>query len=174
MLTKARAFAIAAHESIGQVRKGDGEPYWKHPVRVAEMLVGQSDALIAAAYLHDVVEDVSPENPTYGPDRILEEFGPRVLGYVMEVTNVFTKASYPAANRRTRHSWENLRIAGISDKAKLLKLADRLDNVSDLSFFRTGFAHKYAEETIDLLKAIGYPDGGHEFRVKINEAIRDY
>lgn len=57
MISKARKYAEEAH--IAQTRVGSGEPYFNHCRRVAQAVEvsGGSEAMIAAAYLHDVVED---------------------------------------------------------------------------------------------------------------------
>ena len=58
----AKEFAHAAHDSIKQVRKYTGEPYWNHTDAVAEVVasVGGTEDMVMAAHLHDVLEDVTP------------------------------------------------------------------------------------------------------------------
>ena len=59
LMSRADAFAAAAHASIGQRRRYTGDPYIVHPRRVARMVAQTDvrDAVVAAAMLHDVVED---------------------------------------------------------------------------------------------------------------------
>lgn len=58
---KARVFATAAHGAVGQVRKYTGEPYINHPAEVVQIVrsVQHTPDMIAAAWLHDVVEDTA-------------------------------------------------------------------------------------------------------------------
>ncbi|MTJ93609.1 MAG: HD domain-containing protein, partial [Desulfovibrio sp.] len=59
LIARAAAFAAEAHAAVGQVRKYTGEPYVEHPRAVARLVAdaGGDDAMVAAAWLHDVVED---------------------------------------------------------------------------------------------------------------------
>jgi (p)ppGpp synthase/HD superfamily hydrolase len=72
-------FATTAHASINQRRKYTGEPYIVHPIAVAELVrsVPHTPEMIAAAYLHDVVEDTPVTI-----EEIREEFGPQVAELV--------------------------------------------------------------------------------------------
>lgn len=127
---------IAAHESIGQIRKFGGRRYYTHPLTVAT-LVGwhakNDKELFAAACLHDVLEDVYPKNPIYSPEWIAAEFGEDVLALVKELTNEYTKDKYPDMNRNTRKVRESERIAQISDRAKVIKRADLYHNSTEIS-----------------------------------------
>jgi len=96
--TKAKCYALAAHQSIGQKRKfasRDATPdqYYFHPLRVAELVatVTSDEEIVQAAALHDILEDVSPKNRMYDAQSILHMFGNRVLDLVISVTNVFSK-----------------------------------------------------------------------------------
>ena len=155
----AREFARTAHDSIGQVRKFSGKPYWTHTQRVANRVAffKGTPQMIDAAELHDTLEDVAPEQPAFGLDRIEIEFGPIVAKYVVDMTDVFTKASFPAANRATRQEWEARRLALVSDEVKIIKLSDRWDNTLDIP--RDGFGFKYAKETKRLLESLVIPSG---------------
>jgi len=127
---KAKLFAVEAHSSIGQLRKFTGEPYHVHVHAVAELVSTKTndEEVLAAACLHDVLEDVSPTMPQYGAEAIRAEFGDRVLSIVIELTNVFTKANYPELNRKKRKQLEAERLAQVSEEAKLIKRADLFDN----------------------------------------------
>jgi (p)ppGpp synthase/HD superfamily hydrolase len=127
---KARLFAVEAHGSIGQLRKYTGEPYHVHAHAVAELVATRTDdeEVLAAACLHDVLEDVEPLKPEWGRGRILEEFGPRVLDIVIELTNVYTKENHPDLNRKARKALEAERLSKVCEEAKLIKRADLFDN----------------------------------------------
>ena len=66
LIEKAKQFAHEAHDSIGQKRKYSGEPYWVHTDAVAEKVaaIGGTEVMVAAAHLHDVLEDVTPLDKT--------------------------------------------------------------------------------------------------------------
>lgn len=133
---KAAVACTLAHESIGQVRKYGGRRYYTHPLTVATLVhtvPGSDEAMMAAACLHDIVEDVFPKNPAYGPDWIADEFGSDVLSLVMELTNEFTKDRYPDLNRNARKARESERIATISDRAKVIKRADLYHNSTEIA-----------------------------------------
>lgn len=151
----ALAIAHAAHR--GQVRKYGGDrpvPYIAHPEAVAD-LVGlwlvkldrtwcRRQAL-AAAWCHDIVEDC---DPIWTAE--LEAADPEAVALVREVTNPPKEVGVGRAERKRR---DRDRLAGASPLAKLIKLCDRLANVTEL----TGqpappdFKALYATESLELL-----------------------
>ena len=121
-VTEAARFAAEAHSD--QKRKGArGEPYLNHLAEVAAMLAeasgGQDADLVAAAWLHDAIEDQG-----VAPEAIAERFGEAVARIVCEVTDDKT---LPKAERK-RKQVET--VAGKSRQARLLKLADKTSNVA--------------------------------------------
>ena len=129
LLTRALAFAVEAH--AGQLRKDGRTPYVVHPGGVLRLLsthlgVEDPEVLVAAA-LHDVLEDT----PT-APQAIRSAFGPRVLGWVEELT-LPPEVHGPrvATEVKTRHLVAAL--GGMSWEAVLVKLCDRTDNLSDVA-----------------------------------------
>jgi (p)ppGpp synthase/HD superfamily hydrolase len=133
-LQKAIDFMKAAHRSIDQRRKDNVRLYEVHPLDVLARLqaagVTDEDILIAAL-LHDVIEDVFPKNEFYQISEIERNFGLRVGGFVLELTDEYTKQNYPDLNRRARKQLERERYATFSDEAKLVKLADIASNLAD-------------------------------------------
>jgi len=81
---RARAFATAAHAAVKQLRKYTGEPYIVHPAAVAEIVksVRHTPEMIAAAWLHDVVEDTGVTL-----EAIESEFGADVTSLVFWLTD---------------------------------------------------------------------------------------
>jgi len=152
---KAKLFAVEAHSSIDQVRKFTGEPYHVHVLAVAELVASrtQDQATLAAACLHDVLEDVEPHNPEFSRERIREEFGQEVLELVLELTDVYTKENYPELNRKARKRLEAERLSRVSDRAKLVKRADLHDN--NKSILGTGFEKTWLEEKKLLDELLG-------------------
>lgn len=147
LIEKAKQFAIAAHDSINHKRKYTNEPYHVHPGRVVKILESVTDDsdVIAAAWLHDVLEDVAPENSDFNESAIRENFGERVLQLVLEVTNVTTLAD---GNRAKRKLIERERLVKISTEGKLIKLADLIDNIIDISQNDPHFARVFRREVI--------------------------
>lgn len=152
---KAKQFAIEAHTSIGQVRKYVGTPYHLHVLAVAELVATKTsdEEVLASACLHDILEDVAPSMPQYGAEAIRREFGDRVLGIVIELTDVFTKENYPEFNRKKRKQMEAERLAQTSEEAKLIKRADIFDNHA--TFTGTSFEKTWREEKAVLGALIG-------------------
>lgn len=122
-----RAFLFAAERHACQKRKGQaGEPYINHLAEVADLVAeataGDDAELIAAAVLHDVVEDT----PTTLAE-IAAVFGTDVAGLVAEATD---DKSLPKEERKRL---QVLRAAGHSQRAKKLKLADKTSNLRALA-----------------------------------------
>ena len=136
-------FAHKAHQ--GQQRKYTGEPYIVHPERVAGIVKTVTDdpATIDAAWLHDVVEDTP-----FTLEQIRLEFGDEVAKLVDEVTNVTKKTD---GNRAHRKSVERQHLATASPKAKTVKLADVIDNVTDIMRNDRDFATVFVPEKLELL-----------------------
>lgn len=118
-----RAFRFAAERHAAQRRKGAaGEPYVNHLAEVAELVAGATGGrdpqLVAAAVLHDTVEDTDTTHA-----ELVERFGADVAGLVAEVTD---DKSLPKAERK------RLQVAHApsrSPRAKILKLADKTSNL---------------------------------------------
>lgn len=122
-LLKAVWFASEKHRD--QRRKGDDSPYINHPVGVAWILqheAGVNDvATLQAALLHDTVEDT---DTTF--EELEEHFGAEVTGIVREVTDDKSLTKEQRKVGQIEHA------GSASDKAKLVKLADKLYNYRDL------------------------------------------
>jgi (p)ppGpp synthase/HD superfamily hydrolase len=152
---KAKNCAIEAHGSINQVRKYTNEPYHVHVLAVAELVSTKTndEEVLAAACLHDVLEDVAPFMSQYGKDFIRAEFGDRVLSIVEELTDIYTKENYPDLNRKKRKALEADRLSKVSEEAKLIKRADIFDNNKTL--MGTSFEKVWLEEKAVLGSLIG-------------------
>lgn len=151
----AQQFAHDAHDSIGQVRKYSGQPYWTHTDHVAAIVasVGGSEDMQAAAHLHDVLEDVAPldKDGKFQAFNIENLFGANVLALVVALTDVFTRESYPKLNRANRKALERERVSKISAEAKTIKLADFLDNTASIAEHDKDFAKVYLREKLEML-----------------------
>lgn len=149
MEKEALAFASRAHGD--QKRKYTQEPYIEHSKRVAELVrtVPHNEAMICAAYLHDVVEDTPVSR-----EEIERNFGKEVAKLVHELTDEFIKEDYPDLNRKARKKRETKRQSGMSPEAKTIKLADVIDNTRDIIRNDKNFARKYVPEMEALVEAL--------------------
>lgn len=145
IIEKAQEFAIAAHDSVQHRRKYTDEPYHVHPARVAALVATVTDDadMIAAAWLHDVLEDVAPKNPDFNADVIQRMFGDRVLTFVLELTDVSKPED---GNRATRKAIDREHLAQASADGKTIKLADMIDNMIDISKHDPNFARVFRRE----------------------------
>lgn len=139
-------FAAWAHQ--GQQRKYTGEPYTVHLDEVADIVatVAHTEAMLAAARLHDTLEDTPVAR-----DVIEREFGAEVTRLVVELTDVATLAD---GNRRERKAIENARLAGISDQGQTIKLADLISNTRSIMAHDRDFAAVYLKEKAALLEVL--------------------
>lgn len=139
-----RAAQYAAQKHAGQKRKFNDRPYITHPIRVAGRVATHEIAtkeLVAAAFLHDVVEDCNV------PLAEIENFfGQYVAGVVEDLTN----DKDVKGNRAERKKANREKIKGICLESKLVKLIDRIDNLYEMPE-SDGFALIYAKESILLL-----------------------
>lgn len=124
LIEQAKEFATLAHE--GQFRKHGKRPYIYHPGRVATYLEEKNytGPIIAAAWLHDVLEDC----PFVSYDLLKKTFGETVANLVREVTHPVVEGY---SNRKQR--WEIYldHYAKASHEGKILKLADRVCNLNE-------------------------------------------
>lgn len=139
IVAKAKLWATQAHE--GQYRKFSGQPYVEHPKRVAQIILrykdsAELDMLLAAALLHDTIEDSSTSE-----EDIFHEFGPDVLNIVAELTTPTT------VTKSEKREYLAKKMTGMTSYALVIKLADRLDNCSDLRHATKQFRSSYIKET---------------------------
>ncbi len=163
LLSAAFDLAFQLHE--GQFR-ASGQPYIVHPLAVADLLrdIGASATVIAAGFLHDVVEDT---------DVTLDElegfFGTEVRGLVEGVT----KLGGIHFNDRTEAQAENLRkmfLAMASDiRVVLVKLADRLHNMRTISSLQSDKQQRIARETREIYAPLANRLGIGKFKWELED-----
>ena len=148
IVEKARVFATAAHAAIDQKRKYTFEPYIKHPAEVVEILklVPHTAEMLAAAWLHDVVEDTS-----ISIEVIRMEFGKPVAELVTWLTDV---SRLEHGNRAHRKALDRAHIADASADAQTIKLADSIANLRDIIQTDEKFAGTYKDEKRELLAVL--------------------
>lgn len=147
--SRARLFATAAHGAKDQRRRYTEEPYIFHPAEVVALVktVPHTPEMVAAAWLHDVVEDTK-----VGWDTVRQEFGPVVASYVRDLTDISQKSD---GDRPTRRAIDRTHTAGASPEAKTIKLADLIDNTRNIVALDPDFARIYLHEKrllLDVLK----------------------
>jgi|LauGreDrversion4_2_1035121.scaffolds.fasta_scaffold332240_1 (p)ppGpp synthase/HD superfamily hydrolase len=149
---RARIFATAAHAAVGQTRKYTGEPYVVHPIEVSEIVasVGGTDAMVAAALLHDVLEDTGV---TF--DVLEAEFGSEVAELVLWLTDVSKPED---GNRSTRKALDRQHSAAAPAEAQTIKVADLISNTRSIVAHDPGFAKLYLEEKRMLLEVLTKAD----------------
>lgn len=153
-MSEAYYFMVAAHEAIGQKRKYTGEPYWKHPLEVTELLYDydclKNKEIYNAAILHDVVEDTKITIET-----ISSFFGSKTAQIVSELTD----EPLTTGNRALRNQLNTERLANASAEAQTIKYADIICNTKDIVDYDPKFAKVYLVEVYDKLQVMTKGDG---------------
>lgn len=149
MIARATLFADQAHD--GQVRKFTGLPYISHPMEVMQIVRGvtSDDDILAAAVLHDVIEDC---DVTFSD--LMLEFGERVATLVYQVTNAADEAD---GDRIARAYINRAVMANASADAQTIKLADIISNLSSIDIALEcdpAWARMYLEEKIDMINIL--------------------
>lgn len=151
-IIQAAGFAKKAHESIDQRRKYSNEPYIIHPEAVAELVTTVTDdvEMICAAWLHDVVEDT----PFTLAD-IHSNFGSGIADLVDDLTDPAERSD---GNRATRIAINYKHTAQASVRAKTVKLADVIHNLTGIVECDVKFAWKFVQEKKQLLEVLKVGD----------------
>ncbi|MEN9292206.1 MAG: hypothetical protein RL288_2 [Actinomycetota bacterium] len=145
-----RAFNVAEAAHDGQLRKS-GDPYITHPVAVAEILVefGLDPATIAAALLHDTVEDTD-----YTIEKLRNDFGDEVANLVEGVTKLDRLTYGPTAEAETVRK---MVVAMAKDiRVLVIKLADRLHNARTWQYVDPESSARKARETLDIYAPLAH------------------
>jgi len=148
LIERAKEFAIHAHKRIFHARKYSLQPYDVHLRAVAELVSSVCDdpEMIAAAWLHDTVEDTPATFP-----EIENAFGPGVMRLVEELTDVSRPSD---GNRAARKAIDRRHTAQASPRAKTIKLADLIDNCKYIFKHDIRFGRVYLEEMAALLEVL--------------------
>ncbi|MCW8935202.1 MAG: HD domain-containing protein [Gammaproteobacteria bacterium] len=148
LIKKARKFATSEHQRIGHVRKYTKQPYQTHLHEVAKLVstVTDDEEVIAAAWLHDTVEDTPA---TLGD--IEKSFGRSVADLVEELTDISKPSD---GNRAARKEIDRQHLATASSRAKTIKLADLIHNCTDIVKNDKKFAITYMSEMYALLNIL--------------------
>lgn len=158
-----RAYAIAERAHRGQQRKS-GDPYITHPVAVATILaeLGMPPATLAAALLHDTVEDTE-----YSLDELTEEFGQEIAALVDGVTKL-DKVHYGEAAQA--ETVRKMVIAMAKDiRVLVIKLADRLHNARTWRFVSQSSAQRKARETLEIYAPLAHRLGMNTIKWELED-----
>ena len=140
MLDEVLKFATKAHGD--QKRKYTNDPYIVHPIAVSEIVktVAHTDEMVAAALLHDVVEDTDVTL-----DQIKDKFGSKVA----ELVGWLTDISRPEdGNRKTRKTLDREHSAQAPAEAQTIKVADLIHNTDSIERHDPSFWKIYKQEKI--------------------------
>src|SRR5580698_2517141 len=167
-LTRVYEVADAAHE--GQ-RRASGESYIEHPLAVAGVLaeLEMDRETIAAALLHDVVEDTSVTN-----EQVAAEFGEQIAGLVDGVTKL-TRIPYQSKEDAQVENLRKMFMAMARDiRVIIIKLADRLHNMRTLASLPPAKRISIARETLDIYAPIAHRLGIWKIKWEIEDDCLRY
>jgi guanosine-3',5'-bis(diphosphate) 3'-pyrophosphohydrolase len=144
LLNRAYVYAMQAH---GAQKRASGDPYFAHPLEVAAILTDLKldDATIAAAVLHDTVEDTEATI-----EEINRSFGPQIGALVDGLTKI-ARLDLVSKRAAQGENFRKLLLAIAADvRVLLVKLADRLHNMRTLDFMPADKRRRIAEETLEI------------------------
>jgi len=147
-----RAYNVAAEAHEGQVRRS-GDPYIVHPVAVATILaeLGLDDLTLAAALLHDAVEDTAVSLAD-----VTRDFGAQVAAMVDGVTKL-DRVRFDSKEAQQAASMRKMLVAMAKDiRVLLIKLADRLHNMRTIAALPQDKQERIAQETIDVYAPLAH------------------
>ncbi len=168
MLERAYAYAAEAHANQ---KRASGEPYFIHPCAVADILMelGLDAATIAAALLHDVIEDT-----ICTAEDIKENFGEEVLALVSGVTKL-EKIVFKSKEDENAENFRKIFVAMAKDvRVIIIKLADRLHNMRSLNFLSHERQQRMASETLDIYAPLAGRLGVSQIKCELEDLCLKY
>ncbi len=158
-----RAYAVAEHFHEGQLRKS-GDPYITHPLAVATILaeLGMTGPTLAAALLHDTVEDTA-----YTVEGMRKDFGDEVAKLVDGVTKLDKVKYGDAAQSETVRK---MVVAMAQDiRVLVIKLADRLHNARTWRYVSVESAQRKARETLEIYAPLAHRLGMNTIKWELED-----
>ena len=168
VLLRAYRYAESAH--AGQ-KRASGEAYFIHPCAVAKILIelGLDGATVAAAFLHDVIEDT----PATEED-IRREFGNEILALVSGVTKL-DKIVFKSREEEEAENFRKIFVAMAKDiRVIIIKLADRLHNMRSLNYLSKERQIKMAQETLDIYTPLAGRLGISQIKCELEDLCLKY
>jgi guanosine-3',5'-bis(diphosphate) 3'-pyrophosphohydrolase len=163
LLNRAYVYAMKAHGS--QVR-ASGDPYFSHPLEVAAILTDLhvDDQTIAAAILHDTIEDTGTTRAD-----IEQRFGENIANLVDGLTKL-KKLDLVSKKAAQAENLRKLLLAVAADaRVLLVKLADRLHNMRTLHFVPPDKRARIAEETLEIYAPLAGRIGMQDMREELED-----
>ncbi|MBT8197768.1 MAG: bifunctional (p)ppGpp synthetase/guanosine-3',5'-bis(diphosphate) 3'-pyrophosphohydrolase, partial [Acidimicrobiia bacterium] len=160
-----RAYDLAKRLHEGQTRQ-TGDPYISHPLAVAELLadLGMGSQTLAAALLHDVVEDTP-----ITLDEVREEFGDVVADLIDGVTKM-DRVKFSSREEQQAATIRKLAIAMAADiRVLLIKLVDRLHNMRTVDPLPLEKQQRVARETLDVYAPLAHRLGVQEIKHELED-----
>ncbi len=168
ILVRAHDFAKKAHENQ---KRASGEEYFIHPCFVAGILVdlGLDAATVAAAFLHDVIEDT----PVSEGD-IKKAFGDEILQLVLGVTKL-ERLEFHSKEEEQAENFRKLFVAMANDvRVIIIKLADRLHNMRSLNFLSVERQQRMARETLEIYAPLAARLGISQVKCELEDLCLKY
>src|SRR2546421_5613633 len=153
-------------QAHGHQKRASGDPYFSHPLEVAAILTDLKldDATIAAALLHDTIEDTAATRA-----EIDQMFGPDI-GVLVEGLTKLKKLDLVTKEAKQAENLRRLLLAIADDvRVLLVKLADRLHNMRTLAHVPAESRRRIAEETLDIYAPLAGRMGMHEMREELED-----
>ena len=163
LLNRAYVYAMRAH---GEQMRDSGDPYFSHPLQVAAILteLKLDDATIAAALLHDTIEDTDATRAE------IERLFGHDIGVLVEGLTKLKKLDLVSKEAKQAENLRKLLLAIADDvRVLLIKLADRLHNMRTLSHRPPDARRRTAEETLDIYAPLAGRMGMHEMREELED-----
>jgi GTP pyrophosphokinase len=163
LLTRAFDFAARAHD--GQLRRS-GQEFIHHPWGVAKILAGLEldEPILAAALLHDTVEDTGIEI-----DDLRSEFGDEIAKLVEGVTKL-TRVQFQSREHAEAENYRKLVLAMAEDlRVILIKLADRLHNLRTIEYMGKQTQVRKARETLEVYAPLAHRLGIHALKWELED-----
>lgn len=169
------ALLLSAHNYAREMHSGQkrasGEPYFMHPCAVAEILVdlGLDASTVAAAFLHDVIEDT----PATEED-ILRRFGKEIMTLVDGVTKL-DKIHFRTHEEEDAENFRKIFVAMANDvRVIIIKLADRLHNMRSLNFLSDERQQRIAKETLEIFTPLAGRLGISQIKCELEDLCLKY
>jgi guanosine-3',5'-bis(diphosphate) 3'-pyrophosphohydrolase len=160
-----RAFTFASERHEGQQRRS-GEDFILHPLGVARILaeLGRDDATLAAALVHDVVEDTQAT-----VEEVRAEFGEEVATLVEGVTKL-TRIQFQSREQAQAENYRKMVMAMAEDyRVILIKLADRLHNMRTIEYLGKQKQLQKARETLEVYAPLAHRLGIHTVKWELED-----
>lgn len=164
------AYSYAEQMHSGQ-KRASGEPYFTHPCAVAEILIdlGLDTPTVAAAFLHDVVEDTPATE-----DDILKRFGKEIMTLVDGVTKL-DKIHFQTHEEEDAENFRKIFVAMANDvRVIIIKLADRLHNMRSLNYLSTERQQRISRETLEIFTPLAGRLGISQIKCELEDLCLKY